>query len=128
VRVAFGDGNPKATTFEQARRTMLRLPYPTRRGNQPGYKGVRKIRDKFIAQVHRKGKRYHLGTYPTEQHAALAVNQALGLLFQDLPARFMNDLPLEDMPTPEDQEGILLEVRLRLGLADPLRSPCLANA
>ncbi len=107
---------------------MIRLPYPTRRGNKPGYKGVRQVRDKFIAQVHRQGRRYHLGTYPAEQHAALAVNEALGVLFPDLPSRFLNDVPFEDMPTPEVQESIQQEVLLRLGASDQLDNRTLVIA
>lgn len=94
---------------------MLRFPYPTRRGNKPGFKGVRPCRDKFIAQVHRGGRRYHLGTYPDEFQAALAVNEALAILYNDLPGRFLNHIPPEDVPSLEEQEAIRQEVRLRLG-------------
>lgn len=99
---------------------MLRLPYPARRANRPGYKGVRKVRDKFIAQAHRAGRRYHLGTYSNEHAAALAVNLAQGILFLDLPARFMNNIPTEAMPTPLEQSDILQEVHLRLTRTDAL--------
>ncbi len=94
---------------------MLRFPYPTRRGNRPGYKGVRPCRDKFIAQVHRGGRRYHLGTFTTEPEAACAVNLALAVLYPELPPRFLNSIPADDLPSPEDQESIRREVRLRLG-------------
>jgi hypothetical protein len=119
-------------TSRHIRRTneaiMIRLPYTARRGNQPGYKGVRKTRDKFTAQVHQAGTRYHLGTFPTEHHAALAVNEALYLLFDDLPSRFTNEIPSAELPTPEEQAGIQLEVRLRLGRTDLTRNSSLANA
>ncbi len=94
---------------------MLRFPYPTRRGNKPGFKGVRPCRDKFIAQVHRGGRRYHLGTYLDEYQAALAVNEALAILYPDLPPRFLNTISTDDLPSPQDQESIRREVRLRLG-------------
>ena len=93
---------------------MLRFPYPTRRGNKPGYKGVRPTHDKFAVQVHRGGKRFHLGTYANEHHAAWAVNLALGTLFQDLPDRFLNRIPEESVPSLEDRESIRQEVLLRL--------------
>src|SRR4051794_29612903 len=96
---------------------MLRFPYPTRRGNAPGFKGVRLCRDKFTAQVHRGGKRYHLGTYLNEYQAALAVNEALAILYPDLPGRFLNHLPADNVPGPEEQEAIRREVLLRLGSA-----------
>ena len=107
---------------------MLRFPYTARRDNKPGPKGVRKIRDKFIGQVHQRGKRFHLGTFPTEWHAALAVNFALGVLFLDLPQRYLNDIPPEFVPSPEDQKSIEQEVRLRLGVADPTKDQSLAPA
>ena len=94
---------------------MLRFPYPTRRGNQPGFKGVRKIRDKFIAQVHQGGKRYHLGTYLDEYQAAFAVNAALAVLYSEIPDRFLNHFSPETVPDPTTQEAIRREVRLRLG-------------
>lgn len=93
---------------------MLRFPYPTRRGNKPGYKGVRPSHDKFAAQVHRGGRRFHLGTYENEHHAAWAVNLALGRLFQDLPDRFLNHIPKGNAPSLKDQESIRKEVLLRL--------------
>jgi hypothetical protein len=94
---------------------MLRFPYPTRRGNKPGFKGVRPCRDKFVAQVHRGGRRFHLGTYLDQHQAAFAVNQALAVLYPDLPRRFLNDIPDDHTPSPEDQESIRREVRFRLG-------------
>lgn len=94
---------------------MLRFPYPTRRGNKPGFKGVRPCREKFIAQVHRGGRRYHLGTYLDEFQAAQAVNEALAILYPDLPSRYLNDIPPENLPAEADQTSIRREVRLRLG-------------
>ena len=94
---------------------MLRFPYLTRRGNKAGYKGVRASRDKFIAQVHRGGERFHLGTFATEQQAAMAVNEALTMLYPSLPSRFLNRLPPDDHPSLEEQEAIRREVALRLG-------------
>lgn len=94
---------------------MLRLPYPSRRGNAPGFKGVRKCRTNFTAQVHRGGRRFHLGTFPNEHHAAVAVNVALTILYPDLPSRFLNDLPAECIPDLVAQAAIRQEVLLRLG-------------
>jgi hypothetical protein len=106
---------------------MLRLPYPTRRGNIPGFKGVRQIRNTFTAQVHRGGKRFHLGTFPTETQAAIAVNLALGVLFPDLPSRYLNALPEEELPTPEVQESIQQEVILRIAAIESTQRRPLAD-
>lgn len=94
---------------------MLRLPYSTRRGNAPGYKGVRRSRSKFTAQAFRGGQRFHLGTYSTQHQAGLAVNIALSLLFPKMPSRYLNRIPDEHLPTPEEQDGIRQEVILRIG-------------
>lgn len=93
---------------------MLRFPYQHRRGNAPGPKGVRSTGAKFIAQVHRGGRRFHLGTYPTEVAAAWAVNQALQILYPDLPTRFLNNISLNQTPSAAEQESIRQEVLLRL--------------
>lgn len=95
---------------------MIRLPYLNRRGNKPGFKGVRSNRKTFTAQVYKGGRRYHLGSYPTEAAAAWAVNEGLSHSYSELPPRFLNVIPAEVIPSLEEQESIRREVRLRLGL------------
>ena len=93
---------------------MLRFPNLTRRDKKAGYKGVYNSRDKFTAHVHQSGRRFHLGTFLDEHQAALAVNEALVLLYPDLPIRFLNRLLPENVPSPEDQDSIRKEVFVRL--------------
>jgi hypothetical protein len=94
---------------------MIRFPYLARRGDAPGYKGVRPNRGKFTAQVHKAGKRYHLGTFSNDHHAAWAVNMALEILYPGLPDRFLNQIFEDAVPTQRDQESIQKEVLIRLG-------------
>lgn len=49
--------------------------------NKSGYKGVRKLDGRWQAQIHKDGRQYYLGSYPTPALAAAAYNGAATVLY-----------------------------------------------
>lgn len=53
----------------------------TNRNNKSGYKGVRKLDGRWQAQIHKDGRQYYLGSYPSPELAAAAYNGAATVLY-----------------------------------------------
>ena len=88
---------------------MRRLPYPVQ-----GYKGIAHRNGKWIARTSKAGRSFYLGTYPTEHHAAHAVNVALAALYPGLPSRHLNTIPIDPVPAQQEAKDIRKEVHMRL--------------
>ena len=60
---------------------------PQVNNNHSGVRNVEKKRDKWSVRLQKNGRRYHFGTYPTVEEAAVVAEQARKDLFGDFAGR-----------------------------------------